>query len=590
MTLTFNQFKVMKSLLLHPGATQRAIADAADLSLATVNKTYRECQTAGMIEDGRITQKGNEALSPYEVDNAVILAAGLSSRFAPISYEQPKGLLRVRGEVLIERQIEQLLEAGIKDIILVLGYRKEAFFYLEDKYGVKIAINNEYAERNNSSSLMLVREALGNTYICSSDNYFEENPFETHVWKAYYSAQYFDGPTDEWCIRTGSHERIKEVKVGGSNEWCMIGHAYFDRAFSERFRQILEEEYDLPETKGKLWEHLYTEHISEFDMQMRKHDPPIIHEFDSLDELRDFDPLFLENLDSRIFDNICEVLNCTKQEIHDVWPIKKGMTNLSCHFATDSGEYVYRHPGNGSDEITNRHAEVVFQKLASELGIDGTYVYESPTEGWKISKYIPNARTLDYHDWDEVAKGLAMLRKLHDSGEDCGFAKDMHEDTLVQIALLDETRRTKFEDFESLFKMADELNAKANARGAKTVPCHNDFYDQNFLISSDEMHLIDWEFAGMSDYASDLAVFIACCPDYTYDDALRVFELYFGRELSEDELFHCVAYAAVVSFHWFVWALYKDATGEPVGEFLYFYYRYTKLFGSKAIELMGGDI
>ena len=82
----------------------------------------------------------------------------------------------MRGEILIERQIEQLKAAGINDIVIVVGYKKESFFYLEDKYGVKIVINRVYAERNNNSSLMLVREILGNTYICSSDNYFEENP------------------------------------------------------------------------------------------------------------------------------------------------------------------------------------------------------------------------------------------------------------------------------------------------------------------------------------------------------------------------------------------------------------------------------
>ena len=41
------------------------------------------------------------------VDNAVIMAAGTSSRFAPLSYERHKGLTEVRGEVLIERQIRQ---------------------------------------------------------------------------------------------------------------------------------------------------------------------------------------------------------------------------------------------------------------------------------------------------------------------------------------------------------------------------------------------------------------------------------------------------------------------------------------------------
>lgn len=66
----------------------------------------------------------------YQVDNAVIMAAGLSSRFAPLSYERPKALITVKGEVLIERQIRQLREAGIREIILVAGYKKEQFYYL----------------------------------------------------------------------------------------------------------------------------------------------------------------------------------------------------------------------------------------------------------------------------------------------------------------------------------------------------------------------------------------------------------------------------------------------------------------------------
>ena len=80
----------------------------------------------------------------YRVENAVIMAAGLSSRFAPISYEKPKALICVRGEILIERQIRQLQEAGIKEIIVVVGYKKEQFQYLEKKLGVKVIENKEY--------------------------------------------------------------------------------------------------------------------------------------------------------------------------------------------------------------------------------------------------------------------------------------------------------------------------------------------------------------------------------------------------------------------------------------------------------------
>ena len=52
----------------------------------------------------------------HKVDNAIILAAGASSRFAPLSYERHKALIEVKGEVLIERQIRQLREAGVEKI------------------------------------------------------------------------------------------------------------------------------------------------------------------------------------------------------------------------------------------------------------------------------------------------------------------------------------------------------------------------------------------------------------------------------------------------------------------------------------------
>ena len=55
--------------------------------------------------------------------NAIIIAAGTSSRFVPLSFEKPKGLIEVKGEVLIERQLRQLNEAGIDDITIVVGYK-----------------------------------------------------------------------------------------------------------------------------------------------------------------------------------------------------------------------------------------------------------------------------------------------------------------------------------------------------------------------------------------------------------------------------------------------------------------------------------
>ena len=151
------------------------------------------------------------------------MAAGMSSRFAPLSYENPKGLLNVKGDILIEREIRQLQEAGINDITIVVGYMKEKFFYLEEKYNVKIVINEDYYRYNNTSTLIKVLDQLSNTYICSSDNYFVENVFEPYVYHAYYSAVYSNGFTDEYCLTIDNTNRIVDVSIGGTDSWYMLG-------------------------------------------------------------------------------------------------------------------------------------------------------------------------------------------------------------------------------------------------------------------------------------------------------------------------------------------------------------------------------
>ena len=83
---------------------------------------------------------------------------------------------------------------------MVVGYKKEQFEYLRDKFGITIVANNDYLTRNNNASIHAVKKYLKNTYICSSDNYFTENPFESEVEDSYYAALYANGDTTEWCM------------------------------------------------------------------------------------------------------------------------------------------------------------------------------------------------------------------------------------------------------------------------------------------------------------------------------------------------------------------------------------------------------
>ena len=582
--LSRNQFAVLADAVGHAGGSQRARAQRAGISLGSVNAATRQLQGLGALDaEGGVTQTGYDLLEPYKVDNAIIMAAGLSSRFAPISYERPKGMLQVRGEVLIERQIRQLKEAGIDDITVVVGYMKEQFFYLEDLFGVQIRVNEEYAHRNNNSTLMLVREKLGNTYICSSDNYFTRNVFEPYVYEAYYSAVFFEGPTDEYLLHTGPGKRIVGVTIGGADAYGMSGHAYFDRAYSQTFRAILEAEYNRPEMASKLWEDVYIDHINDLHMVMRAYESGIVYEFDSLEELSDFDPAFIQNVDSSILDNICKTLDVDRADVTGIEPISQGLTNLSFKFEADGSQYVYRHPGAGTDAIINREAETFSQQVAKRLGLDDTFIFEDAREGWKISRYLPNCTELDYHDKEQVAEALRMARALHTCGERSDFEFDVYEKTKQIIGLLDDRHRASFSDFKPLFELIDGLAAHVEAEGVEPCLCHNDFYSPNLLVENGKMYLIDWEYSGMSDYASDLGTFV-CCSDYGLDETLKVIEEYFQRPPTQAEQAHCLAYVALSSYYWFIWALYKDACGAPVGEWLYLWYKNAKLFGRAACE------
>ena len=278
----------------------------------------------------------------YKVDNAVIMAAGASSRFAPLSYECPKALIEVKGEILIERQIRQLREAGIQEIYVVVGYKAEQFDYLQEKFGVHIIMNKDYLTRNNHSSIYTVRDILRNTYICSADNYFLHNPFESRVHDSYYAALYSDGPTGEWCMQTDDAGYITQVQVGGSDSWYMLGHAFWSEDFSRKFIPLLLEAYAKPETRDLFWENIYISNIHQLSMQMRKYSDDVIFEFDSIDELREFDTSYVEDTRSAILKDIARRLDGKESEIINICAYKgKNAAAAGIRFEFRHESYMY---------------------------------------------------------------------------------------------------------------------------------------------------------------------------------------------------------------------------------------------------------
>lgn len=274
--------------------------------------------------------------------NAIILAAGTASRFVPLSQECPKGLLEVKGEILIERQIHQLQEAGISEIHVVVGYKAEMFEYLKDKFGVELVYNGDYARYNNTSSMIRVLDRLANTFICSSDNYFPKNVFKGEPMQSFYSALYADGPTSEYCLRTDEDGYIRGVDIGGHDSWYMVGHVYFSKDFSDSFKELLRKEYYQDETRLGYWEDVYIKNIGKLPlMRANWYKDGEIKEFDSLDELREFDSSYVSDTRSNTIRMIANRLGCAESEMTGFSRISSKGDNVRFSFLFNKDTYIY---------------------------------------------------------------------------------------------------------------------------------------------------------------------------------------------------------------------------------------------------------
>lgn len=108
---------------------------------------------------------------------------------------------------------------------------------------------------------------------------------------------------------------ICDVTVGGQHSWYMLGHAFWDERFSRKFIEILEKIYEKPETGNLLWESIYMVHLQELRMKIRKYGDGLIYEFDTLDELRDFDSSYIEDTRSEILKTIDARMGCRERDI-----------------------------------------------------------------------------------------------------------------------------------------------------------------------------------------------------------------------------------------------------------------------------------
>ena len=509
-------------------------------------------------ELGVLTEKALDELKEFQVDNAIILAAGMSTRFVPVSYELPKGLISVKGEVLIERLIRQLRQVGIMEIVVVVGYMMEKFLYLRDKYGVKLVVNNEYSTKNTHSSIYVARDYLKNTYICCSDNYYPQNQFHKYEYSAYYCSIFLPGTSYvERAFTFDDDGLIIDTNKPSKDQWIMYGHAYYNQAFSKSFKPILKSYYGREGVENMYWENVYAENVDKLPMYIKQCKNDEILEFDSMDELKVFDPDFIKHNRVKIFENICSALQCEFADISNVEIVKKGLNNRSFKFTCKGQDYIYRHPGINAQGVIDRKKEAKALHLAKDIGADNTLVYVNEQEGWKISRFIHTTEEFDFAEKKHVEMLAQCLKKLHDVNIQVGYSFDYEQESLKLIDYVKSIDRTAYYELSKVQNKIQPIADWLKKDKWQVSLCHNDIYEPNLLVENERIELIDWEFAGDSDIGYDICkLFSLQMP--AMEDVDEWLYAYFGRNTTQEEKIHLFACASMIYYYWFVWSIYES--------------------------------
>lgn len=108
---------------------------------------------------------------------ALILAAGLGSRLAPLTDSCPKSLIQVNGKPILFQQLDSLLMNGVSDIAVVAGYKAKILekAVIENYPNVHIIENRDYAETNNMYSAYIARGKMGGQgfLLMNADVFFD---------------------------------------------------------------------------------------------------------------------------------------------------------------------------------------------------------------------------------------------------------------------------------------------------------------------------------------------------------------------------------------------------------------------------------
>lgn len=283
-------------------------------------------------------------------------------------------------------------------------------------------------------------------------------------------------------------------------------------------------------------------------------------------------------LETNAIDLISQKLNVSINDIKDIKVLKKGMTNRSFLFTCHNKKYIVRVPGEGTAQLIDRKKEAAVYKAINGKELCDEIVYINPKNGYKITKYMENARVCNPLDDDDLKKCMSKLRDFHEMR----LSVEHEFDVFAQIEFYEHLRGGKdsvYTDYSQVKKNVFSLKSYIEDYVEDRVLAHIDAVPDNFLFIQENgkeyLRLIDWEYAGMQDPHIDIAMFCIYSL-YNKQQVDNLINFYFVEGCPDEIKTKIYCYIAVCGLLWSNWCEYKKQMGVEFGEYASRQYLYAK--------------
>lgn len=291
--------------------------------------------------------------------------------------------------------------------------------------------------------------------------------------------------------------------------------------------------------------------------------------------------LFNEHLEK-----ISEILNLPKEKIEYIKD-SNSMTNANIVISAENEMYIVRIPGRNTESYIDRAKEVLIHNYLIDKKYDDLTIYIDAL-GFKISKFITDARVCDVDNDEDLQETMDALKYFHEKKFLPKVAIfNIFEEIKNYKSLIPNIETLVPEEYSHIYETCEYLNNVIDLIPKEKYLAHIDFANINVLLSKKYTStLIDFEYAAIQDPHIDIASF-AIFSEFDIDKTDKLINMYFKNEpVSNLIRVKIYIYIALMGFNWYHWGIYKEFSGQDLGDYTKNQFELVKTYIKHSFDLL----